>query len=284
MSGGCFGSSGSPSTSTSGPEVDSTPVGGVVKPCEKRNFIIILGGPGKYNPKDPDHDSYWGNYFVAAQHVFGVPGLSQFSPETALLDGECVHWLVYGSAYSARWPSDKGSKIKFQEEHAAKYPAGYLSRIQQYVGELNTKHAAGRHKYVLIDSYKDVWETLHKLPDGSLTRMYYFGHGGPKAFYMRWARDFSRPDISGDTTSEEQIHYDKIDAYKSWLATKAKPADGQISKFYACTSRDWAKKWQSATGLKSEGAINKITFKNIRADSTLRGLETDGGPLWGPAN
>jgi hypothetical protein len=270
MSGGCFGSG------TTTPEPDSTPVGGVVKPCDKRNFVIILGAPGKYDSEDPHHDQYWGNYFVAAQHVFGVPESSDFVPETSLLEGECVHWLVYGQPYIDRWVSDMASQFDFQRKHASGYPAGYLSRIQQYVGQLNKKHP-GRHKYVPIDSYKDVWETLHRLPNGTLTRMHYFGHGAPTAFFMRYATKLP-------PTPDELIEHAKIDQYKSWLAAKARPSDDQKSKFYACKSITWAKKWSSATGLKSEGAVNTIVFRGIREDSDLRGLENDDNPQWGPAN
>jgi len=268
MSGNCFGSN------ASTPEVDNTPVGAVIKPCPTRNFVLVLGGPGKWNPKDKDHDAYWGNYFVASQYVLGAKGIKA---TTRLLSGECVHWLVYEQAYANRWETDYKSRIEHLEAQAKKYPHGYATFIKEYVTSV-------KQKYVAIDSYHDIWEAIHALPDESLTRLFYFGHGGPKAFFLRWARDDSRPaspgQVLGDPTEDEIVDYSKIDAYRSWLAKKAKSSDSQVSKLYACTTADWASKWHDATGLKAQGSINKITFKNIRTGGGLSGLESDGSPDW----
>jgi hypothetical protein len=274
MSSGCFGGC----KGSTNPKPDNTPVGRFVHPCKTRNFVIILAGPGKYNPQDRDHDQFWGNYFVASQHVFGV--YSHFSPATSLLAEECVHWLVYEKAYEARWKSDNDSKIVFLMEESKKYTNGYLARIKEYIGQLDKKDI-GKHKYIAIDSYKDVWEALNKMPDKTLTRLYYFGHGGPRAFYMRWARIMSRTDaIVGDTTPDETIEYQGIEDNRTWLKNKVKPDDGQISKFFACTSSDWAKKWKEVTGLKSQGAVNKISFKEVRNNSALNAIETDSTHGW----
>lgn len=268
MSGSCFGSK---PTSSTDPPPDGTPVGQTVRPCPTRNFVIILGGPGKYHAEDPNHDQYWGNYFVAAQHVFGVA--RQFPPATSLLQEECVHWLVYENAYRKRWDADKKSNLAFLKEHAADYPAGFLARVQGYVKELGS-----RHKYIGIDSYQDIWETLSKLPDKSLTRMYYIGHGTGAGFFMRW----ENPDVHGaePTQSNEFVAHSLIDQYKVWLTRKARPEDAQVSKFYACFTDAWANKWHSVTQLKSEGAKQKITFQNVRSNDALSKLESDNSPGW----
>jgi hypothetical protein len=267
MSGSCFGSS-----NNEVPQGDNTPVGQAVDTSYERNCVIILAGPGRYNPKDKDHDQFWGNYYVAAQHLFNgpepVPGRKPFKPITSLLAGECVHWLVYEKAYVERWQSDKDSKIEFLLGHVKDYKQGYLTRMEEYITiDLNGRKSKKiRHKYISIDSYKDVWEALHKLPDRSLTRLYYFGHGGPAAFFLRWERDTPRP-------AEEILAHSLMDRYSDWLARKAKPDDEQISRFYACNSEAWAMKWHEVTGLKSMGSTSTISFKDVRRDDLLDGVE-----------
>ncbi|WP_434389478.1 hypothetical protein [Melittangium boletus] len=70
----------------------------------KNVFIIISGGTGIYDPKDPDqHDQTWDN--------FVTPPLLR-SARTALHDAktEDVHWLVHEPAYAERWTSDLSNK------------------------------------------------------------------------------------------------------------------------------------------------------------------------------
>lgn len=265
MSGSCFGSS-----NNEVPQGDNTPVGETVATGHRRNFVIILAGPGRYNPDDREHDQFWGNYFVAAQHIFGVPDQSgQFQAQTSLLTGECVHWLVYEKAYTERWESDKSSNIQFLREHASKYRSGYLARIKEYIKQLNRNKPT--HRLIGIDSYKDVWETLHRLPDKSLTRLHYFGHGGPAAFFLRWESNTTRPE-------DELVTHSLMGRYSAWLTLKARPADGQISKFYACSSATWAKEWNKVTGLKAQGSTSTISFKTVREDRTLDSVEQSGRP------
>lgn len=191
-----------------------------------------------------------------------------------------MHWLVYEDPYKSRWESDKVTlHNKITRDGVSKYAklGGYIGRIKQYIASL-----AGDHKYVSIDSSADIWETLHKLPAHSLTRMCYFGHGGEAAFYLRWAQIFidGRGTNEGDSTDSEQVYHSKIDEYAFWLARRARPEDGQISQFYACGSKNWAQKWNAVTGLKSQGAEWTISFASVISDPTLEGVRTDGSPGW----
>lgn len=271
----CFGGSTPPTTppTVTGPDADSTPVGSVIAPCPEGNFVLVVGSPGNYVVEDPNHDQFWGNYFIASQHPFGAFNLSA---KTSLLVGECAHWLVYEDAYRRRWEDDKASTRVSQQTDAAKYPQGYHKRIQEYVGDLGSNH-----KYVAINSHNDIWETIHALPDNSLTRLWYFGHAGAEGWYLRWSRDMTRTGVvAGDTTAAEFVSLEKINEYSSWLKPKARPGDGQISKFYGCTTAKWAETWNFVTGLKSQGASGKISFQNIRQDNGLALLETDSSPGW----
>jgi len=247
-------------TRSDDPGQDSTPVRRVVQPCPERNFVILLGAPGKYNPADQEHDRYWGNYFVAAQHIFGAgSGQGAIAATETLFAEECTHWLVYEKAYAQRWTTDKASGVAFLIAEANKYPSGYQSRVQEYV-----KGLGARHKYVAVDSYKDLWETLYNLPDDSLTRLWYFGHGNPDLFFLRYSTANTRY-----AEDHELLKHSAMTGYASWLKAKAKASDGKVSKFYSCHSRDWAKAWHDTTELKSEGSGNKVAFNDIRTGGGL---------------
>ena len=52
-----------------------------------KNFIVLIGGPGKYFACDPIHDKNWSNYLRPMQ----IASLQKLYK----IDGEQVHWVVF---------------------------------------------------------------------------------------------------------------------------------------------------------------------------------------------
>ncbi len=96
MSGPCRGLNNN--TTTIPTATPSPTITRITSKCPK-NFIIILGGVGIYNPKDPAHDQNWSHFFRTIQVGFNQGLISADS-------NECVTWLVHGKSYRARFKRD----------------------------------------------------------------------------------------------------------------------------------------------------------------------------------
>ena len=67
--------------------------------AKQTNFVVLIGGPGTFEPCDRVHDQTWSNYVVPIQIAMKDKQLNQ-------APGEKVHWWVYAPAYRERWDDD----------------------------------------------------------------------------------------------------------------------------------------------------------------------------------
>src|SRR4051812_18502864 len=66
----------------------------------ERIWVVLCGGPGKFDPKDKEeHDRGWSNY---VDHLL----LMARNKKLPAAPGEKVWWIVYRPAYDARWRDD----------------------------------------------------------------------------------------------------------------------------------------------------------------------------------
>lgn len=61
----------------------------------KTNFIVLIGGPSRFQSCDKRHDQTWLNYMVP-------PQLAATQNYYNLEPGERVHWVVYMDPYEYR--------------------------------------------------------------------------------------------------------------------------------------------------------------------------------------
>ena len=133
-----------------------TPVNVITSTCPE-HFLVILGGPGTYDIRDPSHDQGWGHFFILLQVGFD----QGFIRRTG---SECIDWLVYGPAYTTRWENDGASSRQSQFRDAHRYPRGYLHRIEEWIG-----NQAGHHFYN-ISSSNGILSAIRSVPNNSVSR------------------------------------------------------------------------------------------------------------------
>lgn len=221
--------------------------------CPK-NFIIILGGVGIYNPKDPAHDQGWSHFFAIIQVGFNKGIIKKDSHE-------CVTWLVNGQAYRDRFVADGQVKDKtrtqyqrgFLKHKDTKYggEVGYIARIRQWI-------AGQGHHFIDVSSESDVYAVINNLKDETITRIYFSGHASDNGLWL---------DLTHNSSNEAvTTNYLKSANLANALASKADKKSKKISKLYGCSSANTAKTIADKTGLTVEGAINAIHFGYIDSD------------------
>ena len=276
-----------------------------------KNFVILIGGPGKYFACDKAHDKSWSNYIVPMQ-IAAQKNLYQ-------LDGETVHWVVFAPPYRSRWsddiqitPSEKKEYGLFGIERGAtgwkayelhksdnwlhqhrqntaesvlqkKGPDGknatsYVSRISQICAQNNIVCH-------FIDKPSEFWSYLLRMPDDSISRVWYSGHASDVGLYLDLHHDLASCSVP---YSNNYISVADIINIASRLKPKIFQKTKKHSKFYGCNTAAFTKQWYTEFAVPAEGANNKITFQAIYSGNpkfnVLDRLQTEstnaGAPDW----
>lgn len=271
----------------------------------KKNFVILIGGPGLYFGCDPVHDKTWTNYLIPMQ-LAAINRLYTLKDET-------VHWVVFEPAYRKRWHDDsvitdaeKGQygwfgrdgltgsmalyrrdtwlhehrkmladKVLTKKNEAGDLATSYYHRIEQIAKDLEiTLHS--------IDTPDAFWRYLASLEDGSITRVWYCGHAAGAGLMLDLAHD-----NNCDAVSKNVVRWNEISANAALKKKFAADAE-DTSQFYGCYTDRFAQEWSTHFGHPSEGAVNKITFTAIYSSdgskNVLERLQTkptsEGDPKW----
>ena len=126
--------------------------------CEScpKNFIVLLGAPGIFNPKDLHHDRYWGNYFQAFRK-----SLAKAPPDKK----ETLHVIVYSKGYDDRYKDDVAKKGKNDGRSFRWYEKlpilGLSSDYNSVMGsalmtDSKSVYAAG-HSAIVVQHYNLKW-------------------------------------------------------------------------------------------------------------------------------
>jgi len=233
----------------------------------KTNFIVLIGGPGKFEPCDREHDLTWTNYIVPIQ-------VAMQDKQLGLGPNEDIHWWVYAPAYRERWGDDTADIAN------KKLPAGpelldsrraaiarvkatgandYLERISHSATTLNAA-------FKPLEAPDDFWKRLQELPNKSVSRIWYFGHASPEGFMLKLSHSST---CTPQANQADMILTSKL-AINSGLISSKLATDGKTSKFYGCYTKGFAEQWNTRFGAAAEGSISKIDFGVTDRPSSIR--------------
>ena len=237
-------------------------------PNKQTNFIILLGGPGKFMGCDKAHDQTWKNYIVPIQ-LAAQKKLFNKQPN------ENIHLLVYEPYYRDRWDDDLNITKKELGQsdgfwlHSTRQKAAqkvnkdgaqnYLHRIKQIAHKHNIK-------YVGLNKKDDFWTYIKSLPNASISRVWFSGHAAPDGLMLGLFHDSS---CGARSKVSETIMVADID---SSVAAKFDTNTKTPSKFFGCYTYKFAKKWHNVYKVPTEGAVNKIDFGSIDRPSTISNI------------
>lgn len=220
----------------------------------KNVFIIISGGTGIYDPKDPDqHDQTWDN--------FVTPPLLR-SARTALHDAktEDVHWLVYEPAYTERWTSDLSNKktAPTQYEHTVSIKTKH--KLSNYIDLLKTRAASRGWTYKGISSAAEAIKYINAIKTTKISRLWFFGHAS-EDLWLSLSHDIRDHEaVSPDRTAVLSIgDIGKINT-SSFITQKDASAP---HKFFGCNTKNFAEKWARHLKVHAEGSEGKVDYKQI---------------------
>lgn len=226
----------------------------------KNVFIILSGGPGRYDPMDPEHDQSWANYVWAPQLRF-LNGTLPWDKRK-----EEVHWLVYEPAYVERWQDDLTSKRAAQRTATQKIiKDGY----KDYIDKL--KKQATKHGWIYkgIASAQEFWDHINGLKAQRVSSLWYFGHSR-EDLWLSLDHDGSHEAIAPADSAiikEADIKV-MLRAFSFIRQDKSKP-----HKFFGCNTRSFAETWAKHLKVYAEGSTNELIFDEI--------LDTRGMPTLG---
>lgn len=217
------------------------------------NFIILIGGPGKFAKCDPhQHDTVWTNYIVPIQ-------LATSDKELNLDKNESVQWWVYGPAYQERWDDDKDNpqRKKAVDKVKSQGASDYLDRIRQVAN-------GGGASLTVLSKPQDFWDDLKALPDQSVSRVWYIGHASADGLMLKLTHNAA---CEAAAFPADMIVVADIQTNSPLVASKLVHG-GKPSKFLGCTTKSFAEQWNQTFNVTTEGATAKIDFGVIDAPSS----------------
>lgn len=231
------------------------------------NFIILIGGPGKFVGCDKAHDQAWTNYLVPIQ-------LAAMKNLYKLDIGEKVHWVVYEPAYKARWDDDSTiTKTELKQDDGywlhsnrkskadavnKKGAHNYLHRMEQIANKYKIQFKA-------IKKTDEFWKYIKSMPDNSISRVWYSGHAGPTGLMLSLEHNST---CGPQAKISDMIEIPAITS-NHVLAKKFTSKADKISKFYGCYTSDFSSVWNRKFNVKAEGAVNKIDFGVVDRASSI---------------
>lgn len=224
-----------------------------------RVFLILSGGPGKYNAKDPErHDQAWSSF---VDHPLVLQKQGKF-PKAS---DEKVHWVIYKPAYEERWTDDVS---RGDDAPDAVKKKGFSS----YTALLEGQAAAYGWKLKWIDRASGLWDYVRGLGD-PVSRMWYYGH----ARYDLWLS--LRHNSSNVAINPVDSAIVTRSSIPSALAGNFEPGGSaydrnKSSKLYGCNTDRFAKDLAVAAKVFAEGARGKVRFQEVHSSGQV-GLATD---------
>jgi hypothetical protein len=224
-----------------------------------KNFVILIGGPGLFKDCDPKHDKTWINYVALMQQAAQDDIYKKGSDEQ-------VRWFVFEPPYEHRWKDDSEiTAIEYVEKvfsdaelhgvrkaHADKVKRQSAVNYLDYIKRIATNYAITYHG---LRTTGDFWTELAKLPDKSISRVWYSGHASAAGLFLSLSHDRNCGAVS--TTI---LNTSDITANVSVVGPKIDGSSVRSSKFYGCGTKAFAEQWNRTFGVPTEGATLSITF------------------------
>jgi len=218
------------------------------------NMILISGGPGLYNAKDPEHDESWASY------VSPPLLLTDTAAEKAKFEiADEVFWFVFKPAFERRWLDD----VKHKRSSVKKIQA---DKFSSYVDKIEKQAAKRKWKLKWFTAKDEFWTLMSNFND-PIKRVIYWGHANAGDLWLFLKHNSSNEPIGPD--AKEIISKSEIAAY----ANQKRP-DGKLMRHrYAvdaanehlligCNTDAFGKEWASQIKVWSKAVVGKIDFKS----------------------
>ncbi|WP_147446855.1 hypothetical protein [Corallococcus sp. CA047B] len=223
----------------------------------KSAFIILSGGPSKYNPKDPDrHDQSWDNFVTPP--LLRSSGAELHDPAT-----EDVHWLVYEPAYKDRWDSDTTHQKSAPTQHQHTVDIKTKRKRLNYIDLLKARAKDRGWKYEGLSLAQGFWDYINKLKSTKVSRVWFYGHAR-NDLWLSLDHDSSNEAVSPASSAIVTVIDIKKVAPSSFVPQKAAT---HPHKFFGCNTKAFAEKWASAFSVFAEGSDGKVGFEKIHDNS-----------------
>lgn len=237
------------------------------------NFIILIGGPGKFQACDKAHDQTWTNYIVPMQ-LAASQNLYKKNP------GENVHWVVYEPPYQLRWLDD--SQITAAEKkqsdgrwlHSIRKTAAdkvKATGATSYIHRIKMIAAQHGITYKGISKPKEFWDYLGSFPKKSLSRVWYSGHASGNALLLSLTHDMANSGCVAGGLRRDSLSMEEISGNAS-LSDRFNVDAAKSSKFYGCYTSQFAQTWRDVFGVPAEGAVSKIDFGSVDRPSNIKNI------------
>ncbi len=226
---------------------------------KKRNFVIISGGPGTYDPKDPEHDKAWSSYVDSV--LLKSKDSSSGKIKQFWGSDEEVHWLIYKPAYEDRWTDDVNeSRTVIGQVKKTKCDS---KDCTSYVDLLTWRAKQRGWTLHWLSEGDDIWDILAGFKKGSISRLWYYGH----ASYDLWLalrHDDHTPvaPISDAIFKLSDISTNKKLKDRFEKAPSSYDSE-RIHLFHGCNTDSFAKEWSDVFHVWTEGAAGTIQFGGV---------------------
>jgi hypothetical protein len=248
-----------------------------VKRLEKA-FVMLFGGPCKYDGKDKANDKKWESFIK--------PILDEARNGELFSEEEEIYWLVYAPAYERRWEHDRKRPGVFKKyiydrdmakarfEHTKDViedgAENYIDYIIRSAAELN-EDLGINIEVREITAPDEFWDFLWDLP-GVINRVWYFGHAREDLWLTLEHDDHVA--VAPDREEFAVIPLGDIDDNQR---VKEKFSDlGHPSKFYGCDTDAFADRWNNIFGVAAQGAGGSISFD----EDNLQDIENSAEDGW----
>lgn len=225
-----------------------------------RNFILLSGGPGLYDPRDREHDVGWANYVTPAlwqtqtaqqQRRFRAPD-------------EELWWFVFRPAYEQRWRDDLQSGHAERRAEAARIARLDCGgrRCGSYTELLEWRARQRGWRLRWIDSAADLWSRLGTFQD-PIARLYYWGHANVDL----WLR-IRRRHTDGAALApapEEIISVDDISRHRALRSRFLVAAPSRRHIFFGCNTHRFANEWARVFSVYTRGYEGRLSFASVPA-------------------
>jgi len=248
-------------------------------------FVIWFGGPGLYDSEDKEHDGNWANYLLP---------MLKWGANNLFNKNENVLWYIYKKAYTDRWSDDIKHGDATRKNHATKgvgiIADNYISHIEAKVKGYNTKRNGFYPIQIKwMDNALNFWNATKALPEKSITKVWYFGHG---SFDLWLNLTHNSAHIASSPAASEIIKIDDIAKNNLQKKFYLKPYSADSEKycsFYGCNTIKFATQWNLSYKVPAWGMNGKIDFSltdkpGTKLDTMLQTLQSKSDGEWKEAN
>jgi hypothetical protein len=218
----------------------------------KYTFVLISGGPGKYDPKDPErHDTSWASYVTPPLLLAGRGGFAK--------SDEAVVWYVYRPAYVARWDDD------VKNPHKIDFIAKAVKDVQgkgfkSYVDLIEGRAREKAWTLSWLDSAIDLWSQIRTLRH-PISRTWYWGHAKDD-LWLSLDHTGAGVAVQPDSTAVLQSAGITV-RQKDLQALFLQNDPTRVHRFIGCNTQTFANTWAQTFKVYAEGVQGKVNFESI---------------------